>query len=73
MQNYLLLIPKTLRFALLATCLAAMASPATPQAQQPAPAPENNKPVIPLRVTTPPSLLLDFGIDTSLGQTQDGL
>jgi hypothetical protein len=55
MQNYPGLILKTLRFALLATCLvclAAMASPATPQAQQPAPAPENNKPAISLRVTT---------------------
>jgi VWFA-related protein len=29
-----------------------MASPATPQAQQPTPAPENNKPAISLRVTT---------------------
>jgi hypothetical protein len=40
-QNYPLLILKTLRFALLATCLvclAAMASPATPPAQQPTPA-----------------------------------
>jgi hypothetical protein len=55
MQNYPLLILKTLRFALLAiclVCLAAMVSPATPQAQQPTPAPENNKPAISLRVTT---------------------
>jgi hypothetical protein len=55
MQNYPLLILKTLRFALVATCLvclAAMASPATPQAQQSTPAPENNKPAISLRVTT---------------------
>jgi hypothetical protein len=55
MQNYTLLILKTLRFALVTTCLvclAAMASPATPQARQPTPAPENNKPAISLRVTT---------------------
>jgi len=46
---------QTPRFALLAACLvrlAAMASPATPQPQQPTPAPENNKPAISLRVTT---------------------
>ena len=55
MQNYPLLRLKTLRFAPLATCLvglAAMASPATSQVQQPTPASENNRPAIPLRVTT---------------------
>ena len=48
------LILKTLRFALLATCLVwPVAMPcATPHAQQPTPAPENNKPAISLRVTT---------------------
>jgi VWFA-related protein len=49
------LILKKLRFTLLATCLAwpaTMAYTANPQAQQPTPAPENNKPAISLRVTT---------------------
>ena len=45
------LILKKLRFALLPTCLCD-ACTASPQAQQPTSAPENNKPAISLRVTT---------------------